>query len=350
MAVKKSTDGKWMATYSKRHPITRIPITRRKKGLSSKAEAKRAYDDLVLRVNEIIKGDLNLKWPAFLDKYFVFCEKSQNYTQKTIYDMEKCLRSATEEKWSNKYVNEIYSEDIREIIKEDLKEKSQSHQKSMLKFIRGAFNYAVELRQAPSNPTPNNIKFKIGGKLNTVLTKQQASLLLKKAKEHDWDWYPHYAMALYTGMRSGELYALRWSNVDLSKRRIKVDTAWNSKDGFKSTKSNYDRNVEIAKPLIPLLAELAMNKPSDDFVLPRSSKWDKGEQARELRAFLNMIGLPRIRFHDLRATWATLLLAQGKEPALVMKMAGWNDLKTMNYYCRLAGIDVEGVTSDFSLE
>lgn len=349
MAIKKYGDGKWMASYYKRHPISNLPVRRSKKGLKSQAEARREYDKLVVKVNDLLKEAVTPKWQQFLDQYFAACRNRDNYTKKSLHDMELCLRSATQKKWAGKYVNEILAEDIREVVKGDLKAKSESHQKSVLKFIRLAFEYALEQRQVASNPTPKNIKFSIGGKLQTVLNKQQAKHLLSKAKEYEWAWYPHYAMALYTGMRSGELYALRWRNVDLNKRRIKVTTAWNSKDGFKATKSNYDRNVEIAKPLIALLKQLGEGKKPDDFVLPRMTKWDKGEQARELRAFLKLIGLPRIRFHDLRATWATLLLAQGKEPALVMKMAGWNDLKTMNYYCRLAGIDVEGVTDGLDL-
>lgn len=117
--------------------------------------------------------------------------------------MELCLRSATQQKWENKYINAILAEDIREVVKGDLKDRSESHQKSVLKFIRLAFHYALEQRQVASDPTPKNIKFSIGGKLQTVLNKQQAKHLLSKAKEHEWAWYPHYAMALYTGMRSG---------------------------------------------------------------------------------------------------------------------------------------------------
>ena len=63
-----------------------------------------------------------------------------------------------------------------------------------------------------------------------------------------------------------------------------------------------------------------------------------------LRMFLCGLGLPAIRFHDLRATWATLLLSKGVEPIKVMIMGGWKDLKTMQIYVRKAGVDIAGAT------
>lgn len=103
--------------------------------------------------------------------------------------------------------------------------------------------------------------------------------------------------------------------------------------------------LEIPTPLLPLLKELKLKSAGSNFVLPRLSKWDKGEQARELRIFLKLVGLPEIRFHDLRASWATWLLGKGVVPVKVMAQGGWKDMKTMMIYLRKAGIDIVGSTS-----
>ena len=68
-----------------------------------------------------------------------------------------------------------------------------------------------------------------------------------------------------------------------------------------------------------------------------------------MRMFLIGLGLPIVRFHDLRATWATLMLSKGVEPAKVMIMGGWNDLKTMMIYMRKAGINIRGITDCLKL-
>lgn len=61
------------------------------------------------------------------------------------------------------------------------------------------------------------------------------------------------------------------------------------------------------------------------------------------------IGLPPVRFHDLRASWATAMLGMGIEPAKVMLAGGWSDLKTMMIYMRKAGITIRGMTDNFRL-
>lgn len=243
------------------------------------------------------------------------------------------------------YIDEITGNDIRVLLEARLEGNAESHRKFFIKGTRGVFQFAVDEGIINRNPTPV-IKFKINDKIKSVLNEEQIMTLLRRAQELEWEWYPHYAVALYTGLRSGELYALKWEHVNIDERQILVNCSWSSKDGFKSTKSGHDRVVEIPKPLVPVLAELKMKANiDDDFVLPRMWKWDQGEQARQLRLFLKSIGLPEIRFHDLRASWATLLLSKGVAPSKVMSMGGWSDMKTMMIYMRKAGIDIKGATS-----
>ncbi len=198
------------------------------------------------------------------------------------------------------------------------------------------------------NPAPE-MKFRIGDKIIKVLTEDQVRLFLNKAKEFDSEWYYLWCTAIYTGMRSGELYALTWDKVNLDTRQILVDFAWNNVDGFKDTKSGNDRMVEIAPNLLSILRELKIANQDSHFVLPRIDKWDKGEQARELRLFLMGFGLPAIRFHDLRATWVTIMLGRGVEPVKVLKLGCWSDIKTIMVYLRKAGVDVRGATNVLDL-
>jgi hypothetical protein len=58
------------------------------------------------------------------------------------------------------------------------------------------------------------------------------------------------------------------------------------------------------------------------------------------------LGLPPVRFHDLRAT---LLLSKGVEPIRVMKAGGWKDLKTMMVYVRKSGVDIRGMSDCLNL-
>ena len=345
MAIKK-IGSDWIVSYSKRHPKTRQPVTLRRRA-KSKAEANRLYAELVVEVNARLNRSVIPSWQSLVELYIEDLKK-RDVSAKTIESYFLCLKAHTFPLWGGRLASEITSLEIRTAIKELLFHRSPSHQKNVLKYIRGAFNFAVEAGILASNPTPS-MKIKTGEKLKSVLTEEQVRTLLTQAKVIGSEWYPIWAMALYTGMRNGELHALTWDKVNLEARKILVDCSWNNKDGLKSTKSGDDRIVEIAPNLVYILKELKLRSLNPPFVLPRIDKWDKGEQARELRLFLEGLGLPRIRFHDLRATWATIMLGKGIAPIKVMAMGGWKDLKTMQYYIRKAGVNIVAITDNLDL-
>lgn len=183
-------------------------------------------------------------------------------------------------------------------------------------------------------------------KVPPILTLAQVKILLSEAKGVNHPWYPIWAFALLTGMRSGELFALKWSSIDLDNRLIRVyeSYAWRKKK-TKSTKAGYWRNVPISDQLFKLIVELKSLTGHCEYVLPRANGWEDGYAAKHLREFLKRHGIDDyVVFHTLRACFATHLLASGAEPAKVMKIGGWKDFKTFEIYIRLAGVDVLGVT------
>jgi integrase len=347
MGIKKDqATGQWIASASIRSPIDGKTISLRRKNLKNEREAKAVHSKLVQEVYEKAKRKAIPTWKVVVEEYLKNAE-IRGLGKNTIENMEVCLKAYTYSLWNDRLINDIRSEEIRSIMTVTLAKKSQSYQKSLLKYIRNVFSFALEIGIIDRNPTPK-MQFRIGNKLKTVLTEPQARLLLEKARETDHEYYHVWTLALYLGLRSGELYALTWDKVNLDDRKIMIDTSWNSKDGFKSTKSGDDRMVEIAPNLLPFLKELKLQSESK-FVLPRIDSWERGRQAEILRAFLIPVGLPRIRFHDLRASWATILLSKGIEPLKVMVMGGWKDLKTMGRYIRKAGVDIKGITDKFEL-
>jgi len=78
--------------------------------------------------------------------------------------------------------------------------------------------------------------------------------------------------------------------------------------------------------------------------LPRLTEWQRGDAAKVTRAFCKSIGVTDIRFHDLRATFITNLLARGESLARVMAIVGHSDMETTNVYLRKAGIELKDGT------
>src|SRR5690606_30849657 len=134
-----------------------------------------------------------------------------------------------------------------------------------------------------------------------------------------------WSVALLTGMRSGELFALTWDDVDLDNNIIRITKSYSSTiKGIKSTKNSDWRNAHISEDLKNVLLEIRRLDPLSKNVLPKHPGWTGGNAGKILRAFLNRIGIDKyVNFHTLRACFATHVLASGAEPTQVMKMGGW---------------------------
>lgn len=348
MGIELMADRTYTVCYSKRHVVTRQSVGLRRTKIKTSAEAERVFDQLVKKVNEKIHKTLSPPWSKVV-KEFSDDQLCRGLNASTVHSSQTTLDKHTVRLWGNRPIDTITRREIRDIVFEKLSTNAEAHKKYVLKCIRGVFQYAVEMDYIKHNPTPI-IKFKTRDKIMPVLTEQQATFFLNKAREFDSPFYEIWSTAIYTGMRSGELYALRWKNVDLDNRTIKVCESWSNKDGFKDfTKNGKDRLIEISPALLPIFKELKLKNSYGDFVLPRHEKWDRGELARELRGFLRLIGLPEMRVHDLRATFATIMLSKGVEPVKVMKLGGWADMDTMMIYVRKAGIDIRGSTDKLIL-
>ncbi len=341
MGIKK-IGNEYKVSLHKRHPITCTPRSLVRSGIKTMAEAKRVYNELVIQMHEGLTKKMFPTWKKFVNDFYDYRRKNGVF-EKTIHSELACIGKWTFDEWSEKTLDSFKSHEISGYFSKIFKDVNIGHQKYLATKIRAVFQHAVDQGVIEKNPMPQ-MKHKTCRTIPLTLNEAQASLLLEKAREIDHDWYPIWASAVYTGMRSGELYALRWENVDLDNRKIFVRMSWNKRDGFKETKSGHHRVVPIAESLLPVLRELKIAGMWGDFVLPRLRLWDGGEQAKALRNFETAIGLPPARFHSLRATWATTLLLHKTSMLSVMNMGGWEDAETMMLYARKAGVDVAGLT------
>ncbi len=329
----------WEVSYSKRHPLTKRPYSLRRIGIKTKSEAEKVYRELIVQLNEKLA---TVHHPMWKDTVLEFLEDYRNRGVKeaTVLNYQHSLGAHTFKRWEKTPIYMIKTHDIRTLILNDLESKSEWTRKSFHKYLNAVFNFALEKGIINRNPMPK-LNFKLNQKIKKVLTESEIKLFLKTAREDQNQWFPIWATACFTGMRNGELYALKWEDVSLSKRTMVIRRSWNRYDGFKDTKSGDDRVIEIAHALAELFEKLPK---CNEFVLPRLEDWEKGLQSKRLRDYLKPLGLSEIRFHDLRASWATVMLSKGVEPIKVMAMGGWKDLKTMQIYVRKSGIHIQGIT------
>jgi len=113
-----------------------------------------------------------------------------------------------------------------------------------------------------------------------ILSLEEIKKFLSTAKILNHHWYPIWSFAILTGMRSGELHALSWDQIDLEKDIIIVDRSYDSnvkKDG--PTKGRYWRTIPMNSSLRNLILDLKSGPRVSDgeHVLPRSKDWDNGK-------------------------------------------------------------------------
>lgn len=148
-----------------------------------------------------------------------------------------------------------------------------------------------------------------------------------------------FTIAIVTGLRQGELLGLRWSDVDMSAGTLTVRHALQRVDGRLQLVETKTARSRRTVPL-PELALRALRTAQDGpmvgthlFTTPSGGPLYGTAVYREFLAATAAAGLPRIRFHSLRHTAASLLLAQGTHPRVVMEMLGHSTIAlTMNTY------------------
>jgi integrase len=252
--------------------------------------------------------------------------------------------------WKGREIKSLTPHDVHEVVYNTAKEASWYTRKSTLKHVKHILAMAFEEGFVTRNPALA-VKVKVPEVKQAVLSKTEIDVLLKEAKAVNHRFYDVWVLALLTGMCSGELYALKWTDVDFEGEKVHVARAWNSKNGFGSTKSAKHRVVPMSAALKGHLWVLKLRQEhGTEFVLPRLEEWTIGAQAQVLRDFCHGIGITSVKFHDLRATFITRLLGQGVPLAVVMAIVGHSQIKTTQAYLRLAGLELKGATDRLEIE
>lgn len=332
-------------------PMPHLRFQKRVTGIKTMAEALRTEKALVKELTmKVAQGEGHgFTWRMVVDKWAAFVDSpyfmDRKYNPATVSDYVSMMQTWTKD-WLDKPAAEISRGDGREVLDRVLVQgKTKAFQKRLKNTINMIFNWGIEskiIRGVTHSPV---FGLKIVLKENKkpeILKLEEIRYLLRQAKERNHPWYPIWAVALLTGMRNGELFALKWTDIDVEKGLITVQRSYNKRTKeYKSTKAGNWRIVPISEELHFILRNL---KSRNEYVLPKLNQWKQGMQAKVLKQFCLEIGLLPIKFHTLRACFATHLISQGIEPIKVMKVCGWIDLKTMAHYIRVSGIDELGIT------
>ena len=218
--------------------------------------------------------------------------------------------------------------------------------------LRRALNQATRWGMVPRNVAALVTPPRVTRQEIRPLTPQQARDFLGTIADHRL--FALIAVALSCGMRQGEALGLRWAgDVDLEQGVLHMRHALQMVDSkrqlveLKTARSR--RTISLPAEIVTILrnhrrrqlerrlaAGPKWHETGFVFTTRTGKPFDGCNVTRDFKKLLEQAGLPVVRFHDLRHSCASFLLAQGVSPRVVMEILGHSQISlTMNTYAHV---------------
>ena len=192
--------------------------------------------------------------------------------------------------------------------------------------ISSALKLAIEQRLIARNPTDACALPKLEHREMKTLPPEQLASFLREAKNSGV--YEMYYMELATGLRRGELLGLKWEDIDFLHGDLRVKRQIARIDGEiveapLKTKNAY-RTLPLSEDMVHVLQSQKQKAGNSPWVFPSPTGGPISPDSvlHMLHRVLKRAGLPKVRFHDLRHTFATLALQNGVDVKTVSGMLG----------------------------
>lgn len=331
-------------------------IRHTKEGFKTKKEAK-AYATIKENelLNNIIPSNNKIILKDFILEWYSNHICNSNFALNTLSNYKVRIETHIIPYMGTMQINKIQVIDVQNfyyhLLKNDLKPNSA---KRVILVLRKCLNYAKKLNII--NTVPCDIEYVKDIKENKIKVWTEDQLLYFLNEIKDTYLYFPVLLASFTGMRIGELCGLRYENVNLEKLRIKIcEQVLNDKINktlihtniLKTSKSN--REITIPQFLSIAIQESAnFNNKFNNFVVvnrngemcnPRNlsmdftKKVEKYSKPKTDNSPKEYIQLPKISFHDLRHTHATILLLHGENIKVISERLGHESVKiTLDTY------------------
>lgn len=244
--------------------------------------------------------------------------------------------------WKNREINSITRQEVKQFL---LEKRAKGLVVDNLRVVICAvFTEAVEREIIPVNPAHRLGKLFRNGNCKTppkVLSKEQVGVLLQMAQLHAPKYYDFIVTAFRTGMRLGELQALAWDSVNFYSKQIVIQRSV-SHYHWDTPKSHKIRYIDMTDTLLEVLQRRYDNRNPELTCKSHKAKKiylvfanDRGEPFNQAnfrhRVFYPLLakaGLPQIRIHDIRHTFASQLLQAGAPIHYVKDQLGHSSIAT----------------------
>lgn len=305
----------------------------RKGGFKTKAEALEKEREALtkLKVGELFSCGKML----FKDLALMYLEHIQKQFEKSTYNHYKMIYDVHLQAFYNMQISKITPYFIQNWVDNVMESKTPFVINASLKFCKTAFNYGIKLEILEKNPFKNIEKVKVQPKKHGHLNLDEALRVLKICKTSEPDFYPILAMAVFTGLRRGEILGLQWSDIDFKNGTAHIQRQV-AKEGLKDkTKTSSSRRViDLTSNLLQILKEHKANqRVLSKFVFCNRCGEPLNPSnigGRVFKRVLKKAGYPEdfMRFHDLRGTYVDISATEGIPMKYTQSQLGHSKIST----------------------
>ena len=291
-------------------------------------EARRATPESIARTG-VTFTDAAGEWLRFI-------EEDRERKPSTLRDYRSAVNAHLLPAFEDQPIESITTEEI-ERWRRSLVGLSNRSKNKLLIQLHGIFRRAQMVWALPVNPLARVEKHPMrpSGDIQVFSPEEVLALVRAAASELDG---AIYLTAAFTGLRMGELLALRWRDVDFAASTIRVRASWAGR-ALTTPKSGMVRAVPMAPDVASALAQLGRRANwigEDDLVFASElgTYLDGSALRRRYKAALDRAALRSLRFHDLRHTFGTRMIAKA-DIRRVQEWMGHADIQTTMRYLHL---------------
>ncbi|MDY5611976.1 tyrosine-type recombinase/integrase [Dysosmobacter sp.] len=338
--IRKRKDGRWEGRYTAGHdPATGKTIYKNVLGKTQaevKEKLKRAIEDSakldMSKVGQYTVGQWMDVWFENYAKIKVRPSSHQTYRGYIENHIKPNIGSIPLNKLTSLELQKLYKKLLGNGRVERIESKKQPKGlsaktvRNINQIISSALNLAIEQKLILTNPADACALPTLEHREMKTLPTEQLTSFLREAKESGV--FEMYYIELATGLRRGELLGLKWSDIDLEHGSLRVQRQIARIDGEiveapLKTKNAY-RTLPLSADAIDVLKAQKKKCGTSPYVFPSPTGGPISPDSvlHMLHRVLKRAGLPKVRFHDLRHTFATLALQNGVDIKTVSGMLG----------------------------
>ena len=338
--VRKREDGRWEGRIVVGHKKNGTPIFQHAYAHTQKELTEKLHQNIERYQDVELTEDSRMTLGEWLDRWLT--DYKENIVRPgTLAGYRSCIENYIKPQLGGKQVSLVTSQDVQKLYRK-LKENGRVREHPRLgstlsdttiNRLHAIFHQAMEdalhAHIIAKNPTVGATVPKASHAPKRVLTDKELDTFLDAVRE-DKIWGDFFYVELTTGLRRGEICALRWEDFDTKQETLHVRRTLHKEKGKPLTTGDTKTYAGTRKIVLPpstaqLLRERKKTAPTE-WIFPNPFDPEQpiapGTAYNRLKALLKETGLPDIRFHDLRHTFATHAIASGVDAKTLSGILG----------------------------